>query len=250
MSSISLLKILDALAERNLLLQSFQWLYWEVMVLPLVSVHNHFLVPLLVTYLDSSEAHYPFCSPSLILGNRFNSGFGHVDPETHMFRKDGWVPNASDYVLSNKYYKSLVDPFWHMQFIDNQNTKVITDEGEVTTMAAFNVPHRFQWYLDENQKNVFMTNSDIALFVDCEEHLISDIDGIPGLCMCLFSDDGEIDEELSLRIPAGVEAQGNCPSATQTVPYVQKYLNSNVAFHYDFAEAIDVMVTNGYVEHE
>ena len=220
------------------------------MHLPVVSVHNHFLVPLLVTYLDSSEAHYPFCSPSLILGNRFNSGFGHVDPETHMFRKDGWVPNASDYVLSNKYYKSLVDPFWHMQFIDNQNTKVITDEGEVTTMAAFNVPHRFQWYIDENQKNVFMTNSDIALFVDCEEHLISDIDGIPGLCMCLFSDDGEIDEELSLRIPAGVEAQGNCPSATQTVPYVQKYLNNNAAFHYDFAEAIDVMVTNGYVEHE
>lgn len=185
------------------------------------------------------------------VANRFNSGFGNIDPTTHMFREDGWVKDAHKYVLSNQYYHSLVDPLWHQQHVDNsEDQKVITDEGEVTNMAAFNVLDRIQWYIDPTMENVIMTGSDIALAVDCKEFLMPDKDGVEGLCLCQFSSEGEIDEELEARIPVGFEKQGNCPSADSTMPSVEKYLERNDLFHYDFAAVIDIMVNNGFVFHE
>jgi hypothetical protein len=186
------------------------------------------------------------------VAHRVNSGFGNIHPETHRLREDGWVKNADDYVLSHEYYVSLADPQWHMQFLPNgEETKVITDEGENKTMADFSVLPRMQWYIDPEGKNVVMTGSDISMFVDFNDFLIEDKDGVPGLVTCLFSDEGEFDVEMEERLPEGAEFVSDtlCPSATQTVPFVHEYIADNHLFHHDFAEVIDIMINNGYVEY-
>lgn len=248
--------IFITLLDLSLPLNILQWVFWEVMQLPSVSVHNHFFCYYYLSHIwIQSEAHYPLhCSPSLILVHRKNSGFGNIDPNTHELREDGWVKNADDYVLSNEYYHSLVDPEWHQQFIDNVNTKVITtieDFGEVreTTMAEFGVIDRIQWYIDPTMENVVMTGSDIALAKDCKGNLITDKYGVEGLCLCLFSELGEIDEEMDARIPEGFSTQGICPDAVSTLPFVNTYLYDNKLFHDDFAAMMDIMVCAGYVFH-
>ena len=155
------------------------------------------------------------------------------------------------YKLSNEYYVSLVEPEWHLQFLNNgEETKVITDEGENTTMAAFNVPRRNQWYIDPSMLNVVMTGSDISMWVNFEGFVFDDKDGVPGLVTCLFSEQGEFDEEMEERLPEGVEFESGtiCPSATETVPFVEEYIADNDQFHYDFVVAMEIIVTNGYVE--
>ena len=66
-----------------------------------------------------------------------------------------------------------------------------------TTMAAFNVPPRNQWYIDPSMKNVVMTGSDISMFVNVKDFLFDDKDGVPCLVTCLFSPEGEFDEEMA-----------------------------------------------------
>lgn len=188
--------------------------------------------------------------------NRFNSGFGNIDPFNHTFRKDGWTggntgtPAPTDMVLSNGYYVSLVNPCWHQQFLDNINTKVIVD-GVNLTMAAFNVPDRWQWYIDPDQENVIMTNSDIALHSNFENFIFEDAFGVPGVVTCLFTTEcGEFEEGALARFSAAANASdvgATCPSATATMPWVEAYLGDNDGFHSDFEAAIDIMVNNGYV---
>ena len=118
-------------------------------------------------------------------------------------------------------------------------------------MAAFNVPPRNQWYVDPSMKNVVMTLSDISLAVDVKEFLIHDKEGVPGLVLCLFSDQGEFDEEMEERLPEGKEFVSDtiCPSATDTLPFVHKYIDDNAQFHFDFATVIDMILCAGYVEY-
>jgi len=151
--------------------------------------------------------------------NRDNSGFGNIGLE------DGWVENAAEYVLSNKYYQTMKNFVWELQRVDNVNP----------------VPNRHQWYFDPLDNGPIMTNSDMSLLFDFEGYMQADKDGVEGLVMCLTHPDAEFEIE-------GVEDQDIplCPMAASTKEFVDMYAEDNDLFIKDFGPAMNKILNWGY----
>jgi len=156
---------------------------------------------------------------SASVANRENSGFGNIG------REDGWVENASEYILSNKYFQSVKDPGWHLEFVEN----------------VLPVPNRYQWYLDPEGSGPIMTSSDMALLFDFEGYMQTDKNGVEGLVMCSIHPDNDFEIEgfEDIEIPA-------CPMAATTKEFVDLYAEDNDLFIKDFGPAMNRILNWGY----
>jgi hypothetical protein len=114
-------------------------------------------------------------------------------PNRNIGREDGWVENADTYleqvlllfhfgirsssimnssisktgtscistntcISNNCYYHSIVEPFWHQEFLNNEQ---------------FNIKNRYQWYIDPIGVGPIMLNVDIARWKRCSQLVIT-----------------------------------------------------------------------------
>ena len=151
--------------------------------------------------------------------NRDNSGFGNIG------REDGWVENADEYILSNKYYQSMKNFVWELQRVENVDP----------------VPTRYQWYFDPLDAGPIMTNSDMSLLYDFDGYMQADKNGVEGLVMCLTNPEAEFEIE-------GLEDEDIplCPMAESTKEFVDMYADDNDLFIKDFGPAMNKILNWGY----
>ena len=151
--------------------------------------------------------------------NRDNSGFGNIGLE------DGWVENAEEYILSNKYFKTMKNFVWELQKVEN----------------TYPVPNRHQWYFDPIDNGPIMTNSDMSLLYNFEGYIQADKHGDDGLVMCLTHPDAEFEIE-------GVDGEDIplCPLAESTKEFVDMYADDNDLFIKDFGPAMNKILNWGY----
>ena len=151
--------------------------------------------------------------------NRDNSGFGNIGLE------DGWVENAEEYILSNKYFKTMKNFVWELQKVEN----------------TYPVPNRHQWYFDPIDNGPIMTNSDMSLLYNFEGYIQADKHGDEGLVMCLTHPDAEFEIE-------GVDGEDIplCPLAESTKEFVDMYADDNDLFIKDFGPAMNKILNWGY----
>mmetsp|Transcript_18544 Transcript_18544/g.31549 ORF Transcript_18544/g.31549 Transcript_18544/m.31549 type:complete len:707 (-) Transcript_18544:56-2176(-) len=151
--------------------------------------------------------------------NRDNSGFGNIG------REDGWVENADEYILSNKYYQSMKNFVWELQRVENVDP----------------VPTRYQWYFDPLDAGPIMTNSDMSLLFDFDGYMQADKNGVEGLVMCLTNPEAEFEIE-------GLEDEDIplCPMAESTKEFVDMYADDNDLFIKDFGPAMNKILNWGY----
>jgi len=158
---------------------------------------------------------------SASVASRDNSGFGHPGQEV------GWVVDAEDYVLSNKYFKSMKDEIWEIEKVEN----------------AHPVPNRHQWYFDPQHEGPIMTTADMALIWDMEGYIEKDKDGDNGAVTCLTHPTAEF--ELTgfenKEIPL-------CPFAEETKEWVDYFYdddNEDELFD-DFEKGLNIILNWGY----
>jgi catalase (peroxidase I) len=147
------------------------------------------------------------------------SGFGNEDKE------HGWVENADDYVLSNRYYTTMLDKVWELEKVENE----------------YPVSDQYQWYFDPQNDGPVMLTSDLSLVLDFEGYIKPDMDGIDGLVMCSTHIDAEFEIE-------GVDGTNMplCPMAEKTKEFVELYAEDNEQFIHDFGIAMNKIMNWGY----
>lgn len=183
-------------------------------------------------------------------------GFGNLD------REDGWVFEAEDYKLDNRYYSMLIgavgetidasDPFWQLELVENED----------------GIPSRYQWFHegtggdedeeeeemmmddhhhhhddddDDGDERPIMTNADMSLVLDFGDHIGQDDNGNEGKVDCLFEE-----KESSGRGLRGDDTPKACPVADRTIAKVEEYEEDNELFLRDFEKVLDKMLMNGY----
>ena len=167
---------------------------------------------------------------AVAVAHRANIGFGNVN------REDGWVEDAAEYILDNRYYPSVLEPMWHQEFLNNEQFYDGMYKG---------IPHRYQWYIDPIGVGPIMLNADIGLARDLDRFIIKDQNDVQGLTLCRFTEEAEFDitPDISGVIIDHVPV---CPHDVNSKDLVEYYANEPDQFLYDFSEALDKMVTNGY----
>ncbi len=154
--------------------------------------------------------------------SRVNSGFGHLSGE-----EVGWVENAEEYILSTKYYTSILDHVWELEKNENE----------------YSIPNRFQWYFGEQFSGPIMTTSDLALVWDMEGYIEKDEHGDNGLVWCLTSDEAEFElpNPGKRHIPV-------CPHAEGTREWVEHFAQdgNEEEFFEAFEVAMNIILNWGY----
>ena len=169
---------------------------------------------------------------AVAVATRENVGFGNLGKE------EGWVFEAEDYILDNRYYDMLVGeesdpvstaPNWALELVDND-----TLEG---------IPSRYQWFHEEDgeEERPIMTNADMALVRDLRDHMSIDVHGTGGFVDCTFKDEQSTRRRLRRENVAMA-----CPKASQTIGKVVDYAMDNDLFLEDFESVLEKMVNNGY----
>ena len=169
---------------------------------------------------------------AVAVATRENVGFGNLGKE------EGWVFEAEDYILDNRYYDMLVGeesdpvstaPNWAIELVDNDIL-----EG---------IPSRYQWFHEEDgeEERPIMTNADMALVRDLSDHMSADVHGTEGLVDCAFKD-----EESTRRRLRRENVAIACPVASQTIEKVVDYAMDNDLFLKEFESVLEKMVNNGY----
>mmetsp|Transcript_1395 Transcript_1395/g.3529 ORF Transcript_1395/g.3529 Transcript_1395/m.3529 type:complete len:540 (-) Transcript_1395:91-1710(-) len=167
------------------------------------------------------------------VAHRNNIGFGNKDKE------DGWVFDAESYVLNNRYYGMLVGPTkvdWELELVENDN----------------GIPDRYQWYNEQDGKEErpIMTNADMALVMDLEDHMYVDKDGNEGAADCAFQDDtkshSDGDGYRLRRKLQSYGAKAACPVADDTIELMLEYQMDNERWLVEFERVLEKMVKNGY----
>jgi len=156
---------------------------------------------------------------SASVARRENSGFGNLN------REDGWVENASEYILSNKYFQTMISAAWELEKVENE----------------LPVPDRYQWYYNPEGAGPIMTHSDLSLVYDFNGFMQTDKDGAEGLVMCITHPDAEFEIEgfEDIEIPS-------CPMAETTKEFVDLYAEDNELFIADFGPAMNRILNWGY----
>ena len=173
------------------------------------------------------------------VAHRENVGFGNLGKE------EGWVFDAKDYILDNRYYDVLVGSdgdvvesaiTWEQELVQN--------EGDV--------PSRYQWYheSEEEDERPIMTNADMALVRDMADHITEDDNGIPGKVSCFFNEKShELEMASSKKKLRSRRLSGKinvCPVASSTIKKTLEYQKDYDLFLFDFQDALDKMLRNGY----
>jgi hypothetical protein len=152
----------------------------------------------------------------------------------------GWVFNAKDYVLDNRYYKMLVGekdpvtsaPLWQGEIVHNEG----------------GIPPRYQWFhsrIGEDERPI-MTSADIALVRDLSDYM-HDENGVEGIVECVFkAESGAIRTSNSYTKQQSVQKKPVCPVATETLEFMIEYKNDNELWLIDFERVLEKMLTNGY----
>ena len=167
-------------------------------------------------------------------GHRDISGFGVEGEEV------GWVFNAKDYEMDNRYYKMLVgddDPVHSARMWQGE---IVHNEGDV--------PSRYQWFHEEEGKDErpFMTSADIALVRDFSDY-IHDGNGVEGIVDCFFKEESGSDSEQNTYTRRRTQQRKPmCPVATETLELMIEYKLDNEAWLIDFERVLEKMLTNGY----
>ena len=162
------------------------------------------------------------------------SGFGVKDEEF------GWVFNAKDYVLDNRYYKMLVGdkdpvtsaPLWQGELVHNEG----------------GIPSRYQWFHKRNgeDERPIMTSADIALVRDLSGYM-HDENGVEGIVECVFkAESGAMRTSSSYTKQQSVQKKPVCPIASDTLEFMIEYKNDNELWLIDFERVLEKMLTNGY----
>ena len=162
---------------------------------------------------------------AVAVAHRENVGFGNVGKE------DGWVFDAEEYKMDNRYYSMLTDKHWELELVHNED----------------GIPSRHQWYHEEDGKDErpIMTNTDMGLVRDLSDNMYVDKDGNEGAVDCFF------EESSNQYIRRTEEAYGKgkmaaCPIASETMKFVEEYKMDNEAWLIDFEEVLEKMLKNGY----
>ena len=183
---------------------------------------------------DADETVAIMGAHAVAVATRENVGFGNLGKE------EGWVFEAEEYILDNRYYEILVGddgdpvslPDWTLELVNN--TMI---EGD------FPIPQRYQWFHEKagEAERPIMTNADMALVRDLGDHMSADANGTEGFVDCAFKDEQLITTRL--RRDNGVTL---CPVASQTIGKVVDYALDNYLFLRDFESVLEKMVSNGY----
>ena len=177
---------------------------------------------------------------AVAVATRENVGFGNLGKE------EGWVFEAEDYILDNRYYDMLVGeesdpvstaPNWALELVDND-----TLEG---------IPSRYQWFHEEDgeEERPIMTNADMALVRDLSDHMSVDADGNEGAVNCSFKDSEKTAGEGSTytrRRVLETSKKVACPVASHTIEKMVELKMDNELFLYEFEKVLKKMVKNGY----
>ena len=162
---------------------------------------------------------------AVAVAHRENVGFGNVGKE------DGWVFDAEEYKMDNRYYSMFSDKHWELELVHNED----------------GIPSRHQWYHEEDGKDErpIMTNTDMGLVRDLSDNMYVDKDGNEGAVDCFY------EESSNQYIRRTEEAYGKgkmaaCPIASETMKFVEEYKMDNEAWLIDFEEVLEKMLKNGY----
>ncbi|KAL3806746.1 hypothetical protein ACHAXA_000233 [Cyclostephanos tholiformis] len=161
--------------------------------------------------------------------HRKDSGFGNVGKE------DGWVYDAHDYILNNRYYNMLVgdDMTWDLELVHNED----------------GVPSRYQWYQNKEgeDERPIMTNSDMALARDLSGYMNTDKDGNEGAVSCVYkAEEAESGVSTYTRRRSVQSKPVVCPVADDTVAIMHEYKMDNELFLIDFEHVLEKMLKSGY----
>ena len=188
---------------------------------------------------------------NVAIAARHNQGFGNLD-EYGNHKEEGWVYNAKEYILDNRYYEILVDKEWALELVHNEEYD--------------DIPSRYQWYLEKDGKDErpIMTNSDMALVYDMEEYMYEDEYGNDGAIDCEYkSYDGYYDDsydekkdyhdydssDKDYHTRRLADGKPTCPHASHTIDKILEYKEDNTKFLYDFEHVLIKMINNGYRIH-
>ena len=160
---------------------------------------------------------------AVAVAHQENVGFGNLGKE------EGWVYEAEEYILDNRYYGMLVQPelhgtaTWQLELVHNNNS----------------IPSRYQWFFEKDgeEERPIMTNADMALVLDCSDHMHVDNDGNMGAVNCTYSE-----------MKARESGMPSCPVAVDTIGKMMEYQLDNEMFLYDFEKVLEKTVGNGYPE--
>jgi len=169
---------------------------------------------------------------AVAVAHRENVGFGNVGKE------DGWVYDAHEYELNNRYYDMLIgdDMTWEMELVHNEN----------------GIPSRYQWFQEKEgeEERPITTTSDMALARDLSGYISIDKDGNEGAVSCVFKEE-ESDKEGSggstyNRLRSLQTKPVVCPVAHDTVAKMLEYRMDNELFLIDFEHVLEKMLKAGY----
>ena len=194
--------------------------------------------------LDFFKEHFDFDTEETVIimgvhavatGHRDISGFGVEGEEV------GWVFNAKDYVMDNRYYKMLIgdeDPVYSAPLWVGE---IVHNEGDI--------PSRYQWFHEEDGKDErpFMTSADIALVRNLSGYM-HDENGVEGIVDCVFKE-GEGSEEAQSSAYTRRRSQQRkpvCPVASETLELMIEYKLDNEGWLIDFERVLEKMLRNGY----
>ena len=177
---------------------------------------------------------------AVAIAHRDNVGFGNIGKE------DGWVFDAKEYILNNRYYDVIVGDYGDVvESAITWEQELVHNEGDI--------PSRYQWYHEsaDVEERPIMTNSDIALVRDLTYNMSEDENGIPGKVNCFFNRESQKLEMASSadETPPSrrLGSQSHiCPVASSTIEKALEYKMDNALFLHDFQKALDKMLRSGY----
>jgi len=162
------------------------------------------------------------------------SGFG-VEGEEF-----GWVFDAEDYVLDNRYYKMLVGdddpvssaPLWQGELVHNEG----------------GIPSRYQWFHEKygEPERPIMTSADIGLVRDLSDYM-HDENGVEGIVECVFKEESvSVQQSKSYTRQRSPQQKPVCPVSSETLDFMIEYKMDNELWLIDFERVLEKMLTNGY----
>jgi hypothetical protein len=162
------------------------------------------------------------------------SGFG-VEGEEF-----GWVFDAEDYVLDNRYYKMLVGD-------DDPVTSAPLWQGELVHNEG-GIPSRYQWFHEKygEDERPIMTSADIALVRDLSDYM-HDENGVEGIVECVFKEQSvSVQQSKSYTRRKSLQNKPVCPVASETLEFMIEYKLDNELWLIDLERVLEKMLTNGY----
>jgi hypothetical protein len=203
---------------------------------------NHVTTPELLAFF---KEHFDFDTEETVIimgvhavatAHRDVSGFG-VEGEEF-----GWVFNAKDYEMDNRYYKMLIgneDPVYSAPLWVGE---IVHNEGDI--------PSRYQWFHEEEGKDErpFMTSADIALVRNLSGYM-HDENGVEGIVECAFKEVSGSESESatgSYTRNRSLQSKPLCPVASETLELMIEYKLDNEAWLIDFERVLEKMLRNGY----